>query len=450
LIDFGIAKAANRSAHTQVGFVKGKLGYMAPEQLRGQAVDARTDVFALGIVLYELTTMRRAFREDSDRATAEKIKSAAFTPPSAIVPGYPVELERIVKQALAVEPRDRYPDADKMRREIEALGHRLELLLGDAAVTEIMVQLFEEHREPWQPRKGGDSDINNKTPTAERAETETETSVHVASRDDTKPSRFPNRRAGELRTATEAVDQLIVDLDTPVRGTPLVTAVPIAVTSPDTDAITAINQSLPPPPPPGIPPTPTPTVPQAQGLPVTPIPINPSAMARPPSARPAMPAAPKQSPKRGWIAAGAVGVLAVVAMVSSFFEDRSAPVSSPEDAMVIVSIDAPAVDAPPPPVAIDAAIASPGSAGAHSTAGGSAESIDAPLPATVRLAIKTTPADAAITLDGKKLGKTPYDNVVDAKYGKAALQIKKRGYAVVNLEVSLEGDVQKDITLVRE
>src|SRR4029453_8055368 len=75
VIDFGIAKAAVRSTRTQIGYVKGKVGYMAPEQLRGLAVDARTDVFALGIVLYELTTMRRAFREESDRATIERIKS---------------------------------------------------------------------------------------------------------------------------------------------------------------------------------------------------------------------------------------------------------------------------------------------------------------------------------------------------------------------------------------
>ena len=104
VIDFGIAKAAIRTTRTQTGFIKGKLGYMAPEQLRGRAVDARTDVFSLGIVLYELTTMRRAFRDVSDRATVQRIKAGSYLRPTEIVPDYPPELEAIVARALDIEP----------------------------------------------------------------------------------------------------------------------------------------------------------------------------------------------------------------------------------------------------------------------------------------------------------------------------------------------------------
>jgi serine/threonine-protein kinase len=150
LIDFGIASAANRSTQTQAGFVKGKLGYMAPEQLRGMAVDARTDVFALGIVLHELTTMRRTFRDESDQVTMERIRAGKFTAPSSINPDYPPELERIVTRALRVDPRERYPDAEAMRREIDLLGHQLGLVLGDAAVVEVMSQVFEDRVEPWE------------------------------------------------------------------------------------------------------------------------------------------------------------------------------------------------------------------------------------------------------------------------------------------------------------
>jgi len=117
LIDFGIAKAANRQAGTQAGYVKGKVGYLAPEQIAGKRVDHRTDIFALGIVLYELTTMQRAFREQSDQATIEKIKKGQYTPPSEVMPNYPRGLELIIQKALKVNPDERFQDAEAFRRE---------------------------------------------------------------------------------------------------------------------------------------------------------------------------------------------------------------------------------------------------------------------------------------------------------------------------------------------
>jgi serine/threonine protein kinase len=79
LIDFGIAKAAHRSSMTQAGYVKGKVAYMAPEQIDGAPIDQRTDIFALGIVLYELATMKRAFREATTGATIERLRRASST-----------------------------------------------------------------------------------------------------------------------------------------------------------------------------------------------------------------------------------------------------------------------------------------------------------------------------------------------------------------------------------
>jgi len=152
VIDFGIAKAALRETKTKSGFIKGKIGYMAPEQLRGQHLDARTDVFALGIVLYELTTMRRAFREISDRATVERIKNGRYTRPSEIVPDYPAGLEAIVMKALRVDPKQRFADADEMRIAVEGFGHELRLVVGDAAVVDTMIRLFPNRAEPWQRR----------------------------------------------------------------------------------------------------------------------------------------------------------------------------------------------------------------------------------------------------------------------------------------------------------
>ncbi|HEY6177980.1 MAG TPA: serine/threonine-protein kinase, partial [Kofleriaceae bacterium] len=143
LIDFGIAMAANRKTKTQTGFVKGKVGYLSPEQVSGREVDPRTDVFALGILLYELSTLHRAFRDSSDLATMQRIKAGRVTRPSLLMPNYPLELEIIVMKALQVDPRERFPDAEAMRRALEALGHRLHLVLGDAAIIEVMSQLFD-------------------------------------------------------------------------------------------------------------------------------------------------------------------------------------------------------------------------------------------------------------------------------------------------------------------
>jgi serine/threonine protein kinase len=142
LIDFGIAMAANRQTKTQTGFVKGKVGYLSPEQVAGGGVDPRTDVFALGILLYELSTLRYAFRDSSDQATMQRIKLGKVVRPSQVAGDYPPELEAIVMKALQVDPRDRFADADAMRRAIEALGHRRHFVLGDAAVIEVMAQLY--------------------------------------------------------------------------------------------------------------------------------------------------------------------------------------------------------------------------------------------------------------------------------------------------------------------
>src|SRR5688572_8613324 len=93
LIDFGIAKAEARSTKTLTGFVKGKAGYMAPEQALGYTVDRRSDVFALGVLLYELTTQTRAFRGNNEYESVQRIVAGDVVPPCKVSPGYPPELE---------------------------------------------------------------------------------------------------------------------------------------------------------------------------------------------------------------------------------------------------------------------------------------------------------------------------------------------------------------------
>ncbi len=119
VVDFGIAKVTGRLSNTRAGTLKGKLAYMSPEQVRGAQVDRRTDIFALGVVLWELTTGRRLFRMESDLETLERVQACVVPPPSTVVENYPVELEAIVMRALAKDLNRRYPTAREMSRALQ-------------------------------------------------------------------------------------------------------------------------------------------------------------------------------------------------------------------------------------------------------------------------------------------------------------------------------------------
>lgn len=118
--DFGVAKALG-STHeaTMAGQVKGKAAYMSPEQAAGARIDRRSDIFVLGIVLYEMTTGLRPFAADNQVATLRRLLEGRFDPPSAVVPGYPRELEAILLRAMAMDPMQRFPTADRMRIALE-------------------------------------------------------------------------------------------------------------------------------------------------------------------------------------------------------------------------------------------------------------------------------------------------------------------------------------------
>jgi serine/threonine protein kinase len=120
LIDFGIAKAAGKGSKTQAGILKGKFGYMSPEQVRGLPIDRRSDVFSCGIVLYELLTGERLFVGESDFSTLEKVRNVEILPPSTYNRKIPDELERIVLKALAKDTDDRYQNAIDLHDELQA------------------------------------------------------------------------------------------------------------------------------------------------------------------------------------------------------------------------------------------------------------------------------------------------------------------------------------------
>jgi len=111
VLDFGIAQAAVRSHVTASGTVKGKLAYMAPEQLQSRAVNARADIFAAGVVLWEALTGKRLFFAADPRDTADLVMNSAIAPPTTIVPSLPSELDRVVLKALARDPAQRFDSA---------------------------------------------------------------------------------------------------------------------------------------------------------------------------------------------------------------------------------------------------------------------------------------------------------------------------------------------------
>ena len=120
VIDFGIARAATTNQKTQVGVLKGKFGYMSPEQVAGDPLDHRSDVFAVGTLLWEMLTARRLFHADSDFATLEKVRSSEILPPSARNKRVPPEVDAIVLKALERNRDDRYAWASEMADALRA------------------------------------------------------------------------------------------------------------------------------------------------------------------------------------------------------------------------------------------------------------------------------------------------------------------------------------------
>ncbi len=120
LIDFGIAKAAGKASKTQAGILKGKFGYMSPEQVRGLPLDRRSDVFAVGIVLYELLTGERLFVGETDFSTLEKVRNVEIMPPSTYNRRIPDELEQIVLKALSKDVDDRYQTAMDLHDDLQS------------------------------------------------------------------------------------------------------------------------------------------------------------------------------------------------------------------------------------------------------------------------------------------------------------------------------------------
>jgi serine/threonine-protein kinase len=122
LMDFGIARSGDDSTLTMTGTTLGSLGYMSPEQVKGEATDARSDLYSVGISLYEMVTGRRPFRESSDYSIMAAQVNQPPTPPVDLKPGLPPTLNEIILLSIAKEPSGRFQSADAFKTALRRVG----------------------------------------------------------------------------------------------------------------------------------------------------------------------------------------------------------------------------------------------------------------------------------------------------------------------------------------
>jgi serine/threonine-protein kinase len=224
--DFGLAKAAGRAVQTQVGVVKGKLAYMSPEQLRGQALDYRSDIYGLGVLLWEMLTGVRLFLGRNEQETLRKVYEGKVPRPSALRPEVHPELEAIVMRALAAEPGERFATAEEMQEELTSFSYAVGPSINRNGMAAFMRRLFPSAE-----------------PTISSAPPPPAHNPHTLMPPHRQPAPPPKMRVGGG------------DPDTTTNAKPRVTRAPMPPSPP---------ANLPPPPPPGM----------LQGPPVRPTPIS--------------------------------------------------------------------------------------------------------------------------------------------------------------------------------
>jgi serine/threonine protein kinase len=144
VVDFGIAKAADQATVTKSGVLKGKYSYMSPEQAAGQAIDNRTDIFALGVLLYELLTGTRLFKRATDIQTLNAVGECKVAPPSEINDRVPPELDAIVMKALTKDRHQRFAEARHLGAALEEWVLSNQLPSSAAALGEFMRDIYAE------------------------------------------------------------------------------------------------------------------------------------------------------------------------------------------------------------------------------------------------------------------------------------------------------------------
>ena len=407
LIDFGIAKAAARTSQTQTGVVKGKAGYMAPEQVLTQPLDARTDVFALGIVLYELTTLERLFAGASDFEAAQRCVDCVVPRPSDVRPGFPPALEAVLLTALAREPGQRFPSARAMGQALVDAAARDGLDAHPSIVERVVGKLFGPRPEPWQR---ADTDVDDD----EGDDDETLPAVGWMKALPLRPLPLSaTASAGSPASLAAAAEPtLVAPVMMPVLSLPL----PAPAEEPVRESEWTDESA-----------------PEAFELPPRPGTVPRRAITHPPAMR--------GRRRAMWgVATVAALVTAAVAIAASIAWEEPeleapvaiATVSRASAAAVVPRASTPAPAAvpetpPPSPPATPPPIA--------------------PDDGTVRLTITTTPPDATVVVDGRRLGRTPFTGTFTPRGKQVSLKVRKRGHRPRRAKLPVEPTLTWDVRL---
>ncbi len=169
LTDFGIAKASVNALETVSGVVKGRFDYMSPEQSAGDPVDPRTDLFATGVVLYQMLTGVHPFARASEPATLDAIRAGEFSPPSDRNPDIPEALAVVVNKALAVDPDDRWTDATAVKDALDRFFHESGFIFTHSTLAAFLRGLFPELTTRSTSQPSVDDDVTRPLPPSDAA-----------------------------------------------------------------------------------------------------------------------------------------------------------------------------------------------------------------------------------------------------------------------------------------
>lgn len=376
LLDFGIAIAEGRTTTTATGSIKGKSGYMSPEQCAGMPLDHRTDIFALGVCLYELTTLRRAFDGVDPFERMKRITRGDVIPPSMVVPEYPAELEAIVMTALAPNRAERYQTANDLIDALDAFAAHAELTGSNLALSRFMRGLFGGENElvaadgVERSRPAADLEVSFDVSTAPLDDVAVP-APQLEDDDDDRTTRFVGAAAPAKRPNRSALHAWL----------PACTAV-------------ALGMAIP-------------TVEHRIGSAVAD--EDPSGAA---NARPGARGTSEANPPRASAVNG-----------NPTSATEAGPGVGVAHARPSRAVDVPESPATPKRAALPVK--------------------------TVELRVSTTPADATVLLDGRRLGRTPYAGTVTAAPGTHVVKIRRRGRATTTLDIELTHDIRLDVVLRR-
>ncbi|MBL8951131.1 MAG: protein kinase [Myxococcaceae bacterium] len=164
LTDFGIAKASNNQSSTAAGMLKGKFAYMSPEQARGEKIDARTDVFALGIVLWEMLTGGRLFEGESDVQVLRAVQQSYISPPRRLNPDVPQELDDVVMKALERDENQRFRTAHELERGLASFNLRHSKSVEDTNVGMFVSMMFKDELDEMRAAENAEAEREQAPP----------------------------------------------------------------------------------------------------------------------------------------------------------------------------------------------------------------------------------------------------------------------------------------------